>query len=382
MIDKIINCALTVLLVLAASSCANKQQSDSKPTDEKVISETDNNTEGLSSEADMPEEELNSETDVPEKEFVIEAVDLGLSVLWANANIGANGIYEKGDYYAWGESSTKSSYTLDNYFDYYIEVKESGFVYRGFKVFNKGGLSLIGTKYDTAHNIMGGKWRMPTPDEYNELIRKCKLTPTDLKDEKGNPLYDAEGKILLSYIEVVGPNGNKIVLPFGGQKEADEYIKREGFYWTANMYYNDSKYENAMAACLDNYTRRPITLQTKNKGYGFNVRAVMDRDASAAIIKDGVYKFEGNIGHTVIRDFEMNLHDSKVTGKYLYSTANFNGHINIEGTIDKQNNVKLKSFYRDDYTGHMEGVFDGRAFHGTDYDEGDEEGRPFKLVVK
>ncbi len=379
---KLITCAFTVVLVFAASSCSNKQQSGSKQTDENVLSESGSNSKVSSPETDVPGEELNSETDVPEEEFTIEAVDLGLSVLWANANIGANGIYEKGDYYAWGESSTKSSYTLDNYFDYYNEVKDNGLVYRDFKVFNKGGMSLMGTKFDTAHNILGGKWRMPTPNEYRELIRKCKLTATTLNDENGLPLKDEKGKVLLSYVEIVGPNGNKIVLPFGGQKEIDEYDKRGGFYWTANMFYADRDYEYAMAACLDFNSRRPILLQTKNKGYGLNIRAVMDRDASAVNIKDGDYKFVGNIGHVGVDNFEMNIHESKVSGKYLYSTANYNGYIEIEGTIDKENNVKLKHISDDKIIGHMEGVFDGIAFHGKSYGEGDKEGLYFKLVIK
>lgn len=368
---KFIACALTAFLVFAVSSCSNKQKSESEPTDEEVIAEPDE---------DM--EVLNPEADIPEEGFTIEAVDLGLSVLWANANIGANGIYEKGDYYAWGESSTKSSYTLDNYFDYYIEVKEGGYVHRGFKQFNKAGLSLIGTEYDTAHNIMGGNWRMPTSDEYNELITKCELTATNLKNENGNPLKDEEGNILLNYVEVVGPNGQKIVFPFGGRKEADDYIKREGFYWTANMFNREHDMENAMAACLGSYMRGPMAINKRNKGLGFNVRAVMDRDPSVANVKDGEYELEGRMGPTPISDFEMNIQDFKVAGRYMYSTASFNNYINFEGTIDKQNNIELKKSFRGEPFGHMEGVFDGSAFRGTDYNEGDEEGHPFKLVVK
>ena len=44
-----------------------------------------------------------------------EFVDLGLSVKWASCNIGAEIPYEFGDYYAWGETETKETYTFDNY---------------------------------------------------------------------------------------------------------------------------------------------------------------------------------------------------------------------------------------------------------------------------
>ena len=43
-----------------------------------------------------------------------EYVDLGLSVLWATCNIGADKPEDYGDYYAWGESETKSTYTESN----------------------------------------------------------------------------------------------------------------------------------------------------------------------------------------------------------------------------------------------------------------------------
>ena len=41
-------------------------------------------------------------------------VDLGLSVKWATCNVGASSPSDYGDYYAWGETSTKSSYDEDN----------------------------------------------------------------------------------------------------------------------------------------------------------------------------------------------------------------------------------------------------------------------------
>ena len=37
-------------------------------------------------------------------------VDLGLSVMWATCNIGANSPEEYGDYFAWGEAETKARY--------------------------------------------------------------------------------------------------------------------------------------------------------------------------------------------------------------------------------------------------------------------------------
>lgn len=58
------------------------------------------------------------ETDVVQDGFPsseLKAVDLGLSVKWANMNVGAKNELEYGDKYAWGETSTKSDFTKDNY---------------------------------------------------------------------------------------------------------------------------------------------------------------------------------------------------------------------------------------------------------------------------
>lgn len=42
-------------------------------------------------------------------------VDLGLSVKWATCNLGANAPEEFGDYYAWGETRPKETFTDENY---------------------------------------------------------------------------------------------------------------------------------------------------------------------------------------------------------------------------------------------------------------------------
>ncbi len=45
-----------------------------------------------------------------------EWVDLGLpsGLKWATCNVGATNPWDYGDYYAWGETTTKSTYTIDS----------------------------------------------------------------------------------------------------------------------------------------------------------------------------------------------------------------------------------------------------------------------------
>ena len=93
----------------------------------------------------------------------VEAVDLGLSVKWANMNVGAKKPSGYGTYFAWGETKSKDYYSWNTY------------------AWSKGNSQFL-TKYsstdkrfrlaptdDAAQANWGGEWRMPTDDEFDEL---------------------------------------------------------------------------------------------------------------------------------------------------------------------------------------------------------------------
>lgn len=120
-----------------------------------------------------------------------EAIDLGLSVKWANCNVGASSPEGYGGYYAWGETEkkidyTKSSYQYYNSKGWYLNI----------------GSSICGTQYDVARVKWGGSWRMPTREEYKELYDKCTWKWTTYNGVKGQL--------------GTGPNGNSIFLPAAG----------------------------------------------------------------------------------------------------------------------------------------------------------------------
>ena len=115
-----------------------------------------------------------------------EYVDLGLSVKWATCNVGASKPEDYGNYYAWGETSTKSSYTSDNSKTYRKQMNDI-----------KGN-----SQYDAARANWGGTWRLPTKAELEELKNKCTWTWTTQNGVKG--------------CKVTGPNGNSIFLPAAG----------------------------------------------------------------------------------------------------------------------------------------------------------------------
>lgn len=121
-----------------------------------------------------------------------EIVDLGLSVYWASCNLGASKPEEYGNYYAWGETSPKDTYTQANY-SYYDSDKAS---------YIDIGSDISGTDYDAARVNLGGEWRMPTYDEMKELINNCSWEWTQINSVNG--------------YKVTGPNGNSIFLPAAG----------------------------------------------------------------------------------------------------------------------------------------------------------------------
>ena len=117
-----------------------------------------------------------------------EYVDLGLSVKWATCNIGAKTPDDPGDLYAWAETEQKYVYSWSNYkwckgiedeLTKYCTVSSSG--YNGFTD-NK---TVLDPEDDVAHVKWGGRWRMPTVEEFQELCMNCTWTWTTCNNEYG-----------------------------------------------------------------------------------------------------------------------------------------------------------------------------------------------------
>ncbi|MDD6782411.1 MAG: hypothetical protein PUD89_05750, partial [Bacteroidales bacterium] len=100
-----------------------------------------------------------------------EYVDLGLpsGLKWATCNVGATAPEAYGDYYAWGETTTKSTYEWSTYKwcdgSYDTQTKYCTSSSYG-TVDNKTVLDLAD---DAARANWGGAWRMPTDEEWTEL---------------------------------------------------------------------------------------------------------------------------------------------------------------------------------------------------------------------
>ena len=156
-----------------------------------------------------------------------QVVDLGLSVKWAGYNIGASSPDQLGDFYAWGEIEPKEEYLNDNskwYHDGKIEavVKycADDFGFEGFR----DGKKVLDPEDDIASVKWGGSWRMPTYEEWRELISKCTVTFVTLKEMDG--------------FCFTGPSGKSIFLPNGGVKSKAGYPNggRIGSYNSSSLF--------------------------------------------------------------------------------------------------------------------------------------------------
>ena len=120
-------------------------------------------------------------------------VDLGLTsgTKWATCNVGATKPAEFGYYYAWGETDTKETYYLSTYLDGQITSSSD---YGTDKDALKGVIN-AGTQYDAAKANWGGKWRIPTKDQFDELMSQCYWVWTESYNNskvKGYIVYKAK----------------------------------------------------------------------------------------------------------------------------------------------------------------------------------------------
>ncbi len=155
-------------------------------------------------------------------------VDLGLSVKWATCNVGATTPEEYGNYYAWGETTPKTTYYDWSTYKYCNGDKYSMTKYCTYSdygtVDNKTTLELSD---DAAHVNWGGSWRMPTLAEQEELMdtNNCTWRWTTQNGVKG---YKVTSK----------KNGNSIFLPAAGYRYDSNFYGagNDGGYWSSSLY--------------------------------------------------------------------------------------------------------------------------------------------------
>lgn len=155
------------------------------------------------------------------------AIDLGLSVKWANYNVGASKPEEYGGLYGWGDPTGECLWQCAEY--YYGWYADTYYCYRQYAGGNPPD-DISGSEWDYARIAWGSPWRMPTHGEMSELIEKCAWE-----------IYTENG---VRGAKVTGPNGNAIFLPFTGYRFGDTYrLQNEiGHYWTSTLDDNPTRH--------------------------------------------------------------------------------------------------------------------------------------------
>ena len=155
-------------------------------------------------------------------------VDLGLpsGLLWATCNVGATSPEDYGDYFAWGETTTKSEYNWSTYqhcngsnstltkYCTNADYGNNGFVDNQTTLFPED---------DAATANWGGDWRMPTEAEWQELLDNTTVTWTQ-QDGVNGRLFTAA-------------NGNTLFLPAAGYRYGSSLDDAGdwGYYWSSSL---------------------------------------------------------------------------------------------------------------------------------------------------
>ncbi|MCF0213591.1 MAG: hypothetical protein HUK13_03955, partial [Muribaculaceae bacterium] len=165
---------------------------------------------------------------VPEPE--VEYVDLALpsGTKWATCNLGASSPEDHGDYYGWGctEPYKDTDYV---YWPLYFQKlggtgtskEDCGTDADPLKYYVLNMKSIAGTEWDAVHLDIGGKWHIPTEDEFLELLNTDNCSCT----------WDSEK---YGYTVTSKKNGNSIFLPAAGSRDrTSSSLYGIGHYWSS-----------------------------------------------------------------------------------------------------------------------------------------------------
>lgn len=191
-----------------------------------------------------------------------ECVDLGLpsGLKWATCNVGADKPEEYGDYYAWGETETKQRYDWDTYkhgngyanlFKYCTDANSG-----------RDGFTDGKTQLDPIDDVVrvkwGGRWRMPTYDDWLELYNNCTWASATRNGVVGHEMVS---KI----------NGNRVFFPAAGNYDVKKHNEGLiGYYWSSSIYVTDQAY----ARCVKFYPDNLYALE--HRYCGLSVRPVRE----------------------------------------------------------------------------------------------------------
>ena len=253
------------------------------------------------------DKELNPDGVIPASDDA--GIYLGLSVNWADHNLGADDSYDVGGCYGWGDA-TGGRYSLD--LSYYPSLTPPD--------------CISGTKYDIVSEEWGNGWRMPTQDEIDELLEYCNWT----KEPGGWKVKD-------TYLF------HEIFIPESKIRVGKEYNNTSA-YWTADLNTGDNGKANAFFPGDGKTGPLP-------RYYGLPVRPVKDIDykydpTDLSYSIDGVtYDMIYVEGNDKIESFYI-MQTELPSNSYFQIGDDFIGFLDSDQNAVVSNN-ELRSFIQD-----------------------------------
>lgn len=159
------------------------------------------------------------------------AVDLGLpsGTLWANKNVGAASPEKGGLYFAWGEIVGYGSDANDGRLFDWDSYKWDNFTkYCSASWVAELGMGIVDNKTildpedDAATANWGENWRMPTYEEFKELLEYTTNDDATLNGESGRVYKSLT-------------NGNSIFLPYTGYRSGNFVQEGWAYYWSSTQ---------------------------------------------------------------------------------------------------------------------------------------------------
>ncbi len=169
-------------------------------------------------------------------------IDLGYGIAWSDKNMGATDLKPAGNYYAWGNLSSGTSFNANTYYNGSTGTAQGW----------AAGATLP-NDHDAANQTIGSYWHIPSPAQWTALLNNCSVS---------------------SYT-YTGANGNSITLPATG-------------------YYNTN---GGSVSALSNTTH--YYYWTNTKGFyssttGNNSGTIFE---DGAITGDGGWDYDGRLGN-------------------------------------------------------------------------------------
>ena len=193
----------------------------------------------------------------------ITAVDLGLpsGTLWADRNLGAKSPSDYGAFVSWGNTTLHFPEKGEvDWGDNDEAFKDYEFTFDEYD--DTPGAKLTGDidlEHDAAHANLGGDWRMPTKEQFQELYDNCKWIRATVNGVNG-------------YLVVSKINKASIFFACSGYGHGTSWDGRGsiGLYWSAS-------FSSARDACNLDFNSGGVGPQDNNcRYYGFAVRPVQN----------------------------------------------------------------------------------------------------------